>query len=94
LKGFIIFVFFLLLCSQVFPIGQHFFLVKIIDSSKDYAPESKVIFDIPTAVNFFSRAEMTKAILGSKARDLLKKWNKEFAGKKVSFSISSLLELT
>jgi hypothetical protein len=69
--------------SAIFPLAGYFFLIKISDWSKDYKPESKIVLDIPTALNFFSKSpDFTKKMVGDKVRTLIKKWNDKFAGNK------------
>jgi len=56
--------------------------VKIIDLSKDYKPSSKIILDIPTAINFFHlNPGQTKQRIGSDVRNLVAAWNAEYEGK-------------
>jgi len=58
-----------------------------VDSSKEYKPDTKIIFDIPTAIAFFATdpAE-TKSTVGEKVRALVKAWNKAYEKKmNVSF---------
>jgi len=68
--------------SNLFPLSGFFFLIKIIDLSKDYKPTSKIVLDIPTALNFFHlNPAMTKQKVGEEVRKLVKSWNAEYAEK-------------
>ena len=67
--------------SFLFPLS-HFFLIKIIDMSKDYKPSSKIVFDIPTALNFFClNPTMTKQKIRTEVHRLVKAWNAEYEEK-------------
>jgi hypothetical protein len=66
----------------LFHLCGYFFLFRFVDSSKEYKPDSKVIFDIPTAVAFFGADPTeTKAIISEKVRRLVKAWNKTYESK-------------
>ncbi len=66
----------------LFHLCGYFFLFRFVDSSKEYKPDSKVIFDIPTAVAFFGADPTeTKAIISEKVRSLVKAWNKTYESK-------------
>jgi hypothetical protein len=48
----------------------------VVDFSKEYKPESKVVLDIPTALAFFLRdPELTKKLVGEKIARLVTRWN-------------------
>ena len=40
-------------CSDIYPVSDHYFLISVRDGSKDYAPVSQSVIDVPTAVAFF-----------------------------------------
>lgn len=54
---------------------KNFFLIKVVDNSREYCPESKTILDIPTAYRFFSDPDSTKRIVLESARNIVEKWN-------------------
>ena len=65
--------------SSIYPIGEYFFLLKISDFSKDYHPESKIIMDIPAALNFFLKdPPFTRNLIKTKVEQLTSAWNKKF----------------
>ena len=67
--------------SFLFPLS-HFFMVKIVDMSKDYKPSSKIIFDIPTAMNFFHlKPSMTKQKIRAEVQRMVIAWNAEYEEK-------------
>ena len=78
--------FFLICCftlffSYLFPLS-HFFMAKIVDMSKDYKPSSKIIFDIPTAMNFFHlKPQMTKQKIRAEVQRMVIAWNAEYEEK-------------
>jgi hypothetical protein len=68
--------------SSIFPLSGFFFLIKIIDLSKEYKPTSKIIIDVPTALNFFGLDPgLTKQKVGAEVRRLVKAWNAEYEEK-------------
>jgi len=68
--------------SFLFPLSGFFFLIKIIDLSKDYKPTSKIVLDIPTALHFFFlNPALTKQKIGTEVRRLVKAWNAEYEEK-------------
>ena len=65
--------------SSIYPVGDYFFLLKIADYSKDYHPESKIIMDIPAALNFFLKdPQFTRNLIKTKVDQLASAWNKKF----------------
>jgi hypothetical protein len=53
------------------------------DWSQAWHPESKIILDIPTALNFFLENKIvTKRKIGEMARHLVSAWNAMYAGTK------------
>ena len=72
----------LIFFSFLFPLSGFFFLIKIIDLSKDYKPTSKIVLDIPTALHFFFlNPALTKQKIGTEVRRLVKAWNAEYEEK-------------
>ena len=70
---------FLFFFSTLWPCSKHFFLLSLIDNSVSYSPESKIIFDIPTALHFFSDPIAARRIVGEKTADLCHRWNEQFS---------------
>lgn len=65
--------------STLFPVGEHFMLIRVSDWSKDYHPESKIIIDIPSGLNFFLKnADFTRDVVAAKVKDLVQRWNDRF----------------
>ena len=57
-------------------------MLKATDFSKEYKPESKIVMDIPTALNFFLRApDFTQKMVGEKIGRLVKEWNRTYGAK-------------
>lgn len=70
---------FLFYFSSLYPVGEYFFMLKISDWSKDYHPESKIIMDIPAALNFFLKdPAFTRELIRTKIDKLASAWNKKF----------------
>lgn len=70
-----------MLFSQIYNMGGFFFLMSIIDWSVAYHPESKIIMDVDTALNFFyDSREATKLRIGNMTRALVAAWNKKYEG--------------
>ena len=60
----------------LFHMCGYFFLFRFVDSSKEYKPDTKIIFDIPSAITFFGTdPNETKKIVGEKVRALVNAWN-------------------
>jgi hypothetical protein len=73
---------FFLFFSALLHLCGYFFLLRFIDNSKDYKPDTKIIFDIPSAITFFSLdPQRTKEIVGRKVRHLVKAWNLQYENK-------------
>jgi hypothetical protein len=73
-------------------VSDYFFLLKISDWSKEYKPESKILMDIPSALNFFHKdPKFTLSMITSKVEKLANGWNSVFyktdkeVGKQTSF---------
>ncbi len=65
--------------SSIYPVGEYFFMLKISDWSKDYHPESKIIMDIPGALNFFLKDPIfTRDLIKAKVEKMSAAWNKAF----------------
>ena len=84
--------FFYIFYSTIFPVSDYFFLLKISDWSKEYKPESKILMDIPSALNFFHKdPKFTLSMITSKVEKLANGWNSVFyktdkeVGKQTSF---------
>jgi hypothetical protein len=65
--------------SSLWPCDKHFFLLSLVDTSVNYTPETKVIFDIPTAIQFFGDPTSARTIVGEKIADLCRRWNEKFS---------------
>ena len=73
--------FFNILFRRIYSLGGFFFLMSIIDWSVAYHPESKILMDIETALNFFyDSREATKLRVGNMTRALVSAWNKKYEG--------------
>lgn len=60
--------------------GSYFFSIRVVDHSKDYSPESKVVLDVPTAWVFFGKdGRKTARLVGDMVRRLVKQWNDRYA---------------
>ena len=71
--------FFYIFYSTIFPVSDYFFLLKISDWSKEYKPESKILMDIPSALNFFHKdPKFTLSMITSKVEKLANGWNSVF----------------
>ena len=59
---------------------SHFCLIKTIDATRPYAPETKIILDVPTALNIFSFSGIPQLIDTVKERIniLCNNWNKDY----------------
>jgi hypothetical protein len=79
----------ILVCSSLWPLGKFFFVINVSDGSVQYAPESKIVVDIPTAVNFFGDPESVKSVVGEKVRDLVKRWNEKYSRGKEVYEIEA-----
>ena len=54
-------------------------LIRVSDYSKDYHPESKIIIDIPSGLNFFFKdAAFTANVVAAKIKDLVLRWNDRY----------------
>lgn len=54
-------------------------LIRVSDWSKDYHPESKIIIDIPSGLNFFLKnADFTRDVVAAKVKDLVQRWNDRY----------------
>jgi hypothetical protein len=61
---------------------KHFFLIRVQDNSVSYAPNSKIIIDIPTALNFFADPDGTETLVADQTKDLARRWNQKYLNKK------------
>ena len=62
--------------SALFPVARHFFLLKVVDWSKSYKPESKSLLDVPSALNFFLRdTRYTLEVVEQRLREYVNLWN-------------------
>ena len=74
---------FIIFFRPLFHLCGYFFMLRFVDSSKEYKPDTKILFDIPSAVSFFGLNPMeTKKIVGEKVRTLVKAWNHLYEKKK------------
>ena len=72
--------------------SEYFFMLKVSDWSKEYKPESKIVIDIPSALNFFLiNINHTKKCIASKTRELVKEWNDAFFGRDLEVSVVILV---
>lgn len=68
----------------IWPLDQHFFLLKAKDKTRSYEPETKCVIDIPSAIHLFKGAETTdqlSQLIEIKATELAKRWNDTFGTK-------------
>lgn len=71
-------------------------MLKVSDWSKEYKPESKIIMDIPSALNFFLiNVQHTKNCIAFKTRALIKEWNETYAliGQSLEVSVNPCANL-
>ena len=81
-------------CSHLFPVNEYFFMLKVSDWSKEYKPESKIIMDIPSALNFFLiNVEHTRNCISLKTRALIKEWNDTYVGQSLEVSVNPCANL-
>ena len=79
-------------CSHLFPVSEYFFMLKVSDWSKEYKPESKIVIDIPSALNFFLiNIEHTKKCIAAKTRELVKEWNNTYFAQDLDVSVVILV---
>jgi hypothetical protein len=61
-------------------VGRHFFLLKVSDWSKSYKPESKILMDIPSALNFFLRdPKYTLETVRQRLQAFVDLWNSTYS---------------
>ena len=70
----IFFVFF----SSIYPVGKVFCLIQTVDGSKHYAPENKIIIDVPTAVKIFDDKVGVVQHVKDLTRELCDAWNDKY----------------
>jgi hypothetical protein len=71
----------LLSFSQLFPLQRHFFVVRVLDTSKQYRPVSFSLLDLPAAVAFFKDdPAATKRLLVERTHELVDRWNEKYTG--------------
>ena len=51
------------------------------DGSVDYTPETKIIIDVPSALNFFADPDANKSFIGDQVKDSVNRWNKKYLNK-------------
>ena len=67
-------------------------MLKVSDWSKEYKPESKIVIDIPSALNFFLiNIEHTKKCIAAKTRELVKEWNNTYFAQDLDVSVVILV---
>lgn len=65
--------------SDLLQLGSYFASIRVLDYSKTYSPESKVVLDIPTAWIFFGQdPAKTLQAVGQMVRQLTTKWNQKY----------------
>lgn len=71
---------------------NHFFLMKTIDAERKFAPENKIIMDVPSALNIFSAGGIHHLVgtVRDKVLTLCSQWNDMYAGVQV-FNILHIL---
>ena len=76
--------------SLIYSVSRLFFLVQTVDHSKHYAPENKIIIDIPAGLNIFGDTVGILKHVQELTRDLADRWNNRYVNNpKVScFSVA------
>ncbi len=60
--------------------SRHFFLLKVADWSKSYKPESKILMDVPSALNFFLKdPKYTLATVQQRLEEFVGLWNSTYS---------------
>ena len=72
-KNFVLFFF-----SSIYPVGKVFCLIQTVDGSKHYAPENKIIIDVPTAVKIFDDKVGVVQHVKDLTRELCDAWNDKY----------------
>jgi len=90
-----IFKIFISFCRNIFPLRNYYFLLKTLDATKHYLPDSCTILDLPTSFAFFAGdPQATLRIVGEKVAKLLERWNEKFSKpKKVELFFSPSVQL-
>ena len=64
--------------SSIYPVGKVFCLIQTVDGSKHYAPENKIIIDVPTAVKIFDDKVGVVQHVKDLTRELCDAWNDKY----------------
>lgn len=64
--------------SSIYPVGKVFCLIQTVDGSKHYAPENKIIIDVPTAVKIFDDKVGVVQHVKDLTRELCDAWNEKY----------------
>ena len=65
----------------IFPVNKFFFVIQTVDKALSYAPENKIVIDIPSAVNIFEDHVGILKHVQDVAYELFDKWNLTFVDK-------------
>lgn len=66
---------------QLFPLQRHFFVIRVLDSTKTYKPTTYSLLDLPTAISFFKDdPEATRRLLIEQTHQLVDRWNEKYDG--------------
>ena len=65
----------------IFPVNKFFFVIQTVDKALSYAPENKIVIDIPSAVNIFEDHVGILKHVQDVAYELCDKWNLTFVDK-------------
>ena len=61
--------------------GKFFFLIETIDRSKSYAPENKIVIDIPAGLTIFRDELGILKHVQEVSQELCQNWNAEYVDK-------------
>ena len=65
----------------IFPVSKFFFVIQTVDKALSYAPENKIVIDIPSAVNIFEDHVGILKHVQDVAYELCDKWNLTYVDK-------------
>lgn len=70
-----------LIFRKLYPVDQHFFLIKLYDWSKTYRPINLTYQDIPTALSFFGQYQKTRDLIDTTVEQCVESWNTLYGGR-------------
>lgn len=70
-----------LIDRKLYPLDQHYFLMKIYDWSKSYKPINLTYLDIPTALSFFGNYKKTRELIENTIAQCVETWNTQYGGR-------------